>query len=586
MDRTNEIKFPRADVTKPATLAFALGRAAYRFFTVDLDSDRRDNATFLYDATKLTGTHPTKRLSKAKWRRASARWSLAGLPGALELVNVVAWPTAHISTLLGGTAPGWSTVPWHDGAVGTLAASATIWTGVGVYRGFQAIAYRERRRIERRVAQAVSKLLGPSADLDRAVRISPEWDDDPWVEISLPADWVLGEANKARLVRQTGERIGFNNPQGEWLSAAKTPRVTIRPTPAPPEKLLWSEVTGTVAHLDVHHVLFGVGTSGPVVLNYDTDSPHSVFSGATGKGKSTFVKSIITQRLANGTAVILLDYKNSSAYDYVRDLPSDMARAYTRPEMINEALVLLGRELEWRIAAREVERSAQFRRLDVVLEEANSFQGFMRGWWRKEHPNGEPPCFLARDMLIFMGREYGIHVHYVAQQASTDIFGRDHGTDVRVNFGIRALAGYEKTTWSMLAYSHPWQPEPEGPVGIWTIVRNSKVDLVRVPHLTDAEAVRWALRGAGGGSRPITHGVALPLTGESLAMGEATEDLLLRPEGSVTLSEFASSRGEQRGTIDQRVRRAGLSPVMKRAGNQGDLYDREALLSISPSRVE
>lgn len=581
------VKLPRADVTKPATLVIAAGAAAFRYLTVSTDRDLRDNATFLYDATKATGSHPARRLSRAKWRRASARWSLAGVPGALELAQLAAWPVHHGAELLGAAAPGWSTVPWHDGAMGVLLTSGAGWAGVGLYRGFRAVQHRETRKIERRVAQAVSRLLGPDADLENSVRVSPDWDADPWVEVTLPESWLMGEGHKARLVAQVGARLGFNNPQGEWLAAAKRPRVTVRPTPAPPDKLLWSEVANVAAGLDVHRVLFGIGTGGrPIIVSYAQDSPHSVFSGAAGKGKSTLMKAVLAQRMSRGTGVILMDYKNSEAYDYIRDLPSDMARVFTRPEVINEGWLLLHRELKWRIAAREADRRAVFRRLDIVVEEANSFPGFMASWWKEQGgKTAEPPCFLARDQLIFMGREYGMHVHYVAQQADSTIFSKDNGSSLRVNFGIRALAGYEKTTWAMLAYSHDWRPEPEGPVGIWTILTNSRVDLVRVPWITDEEAMRLALSGGTGETRELTHGVTLPLTGERLEMGEITEDFLTRPEGTVTLSEFAASRNEQRGTVDQRVRRAGLLPVMKRAGNAGDLYSRRALEEASPARV-
>jgi len=587
MNRTDEIKVPRADVTKPLTLAFALGRAAYRFFTVSLDRDLRDNATFLYDATKLTGAHPTKRFSRAKWRRASFRMSVVGVPAGLEAVNIVAWPTAQISELVGSTAPSWSTIPWHSGAVGTLAASAAVWGGVGLVHGFRAVQRRESRRLERRVGQSIARLLGPSANADRCVRVSPDWDADPWVEVTLPADWVLGEGAKARLVAQIGVRLGFNNPQGEWLSAAKTPRVTVRPTPAPPETLLWSEVADFARTLPINKVVMGVGTGGPVVADFATDSPHSVISGASGKGKSVLMKMMLAQRMAKGSGVILLDYKNSAVYDYIRDLPSDTARVYVRPEMINEVLVLLKRELEWRIAAREADRYATFRKLDVVIEETNSFAGRMTTWWKETGGKGaEPPCFVARDQLIFMGREYGIHVHYVAQQADATVFGNDQGTSRRINFGLRALAGYEKTTWTMLAYSHDWRPEPEGPVGIWTVLTNTRVDLVRVPFITDDEAMRWSLLGGTGESRPLTHGVTLPLTGESLSMSETTQELLLngRPAGTVTLSEFASSHGLKRGSLSQAVSRKGLSPVLRREGNQGDLYREEDLVALS-SRV-
>jgi hypothetical protein len=292
---------------------------------------------------------------------------------------------------------------------------------------------------------------------------------------------------------------------------------------------------------------------------------------------------MLAQRLAHGTGVILIDHKNSEAYDYIRDLPSDMARAYVQPDVINTVLCLLEQELEWRIAAREADRRMQFRRLDIVIEEGNSFPGRMEGWWKKSGGRGDVPGLLARDQVIYMGREYGMHVHYAAQQADATVFAKEQGSSQRVNFGLRMLAGYEKTTWGMLAYGHPWQPEPDGPVGIWTSVTTRGVDVVRVPWMTDEEARRWALRGSGEHLLPLTSGVTLPLTGERLSPSETTLDLLQRPEGFVTLAEHAKATGDVLGNLRAWVSRQGLSPEVSRAGNQGDLYRREDLARRSVS---
>lgn len=581
--RADGVRIPRPDATKPGTLLIAAGYQAFRWLSVATDKDLRDNATFLYDATKATGRHPSRRLSRAKWRRASFRWSVVGLPVSMEVAGLVAWPTAQVADLLDATAPAWSTLPWHTGAMSVLGASALTWAGVGTAHGVRLLRRAGARRMEKRVAQAIARLLGPDADLDNAVRISPDFTADPWVEVSLPEKWVMSEPAKARLVHQVGQRVDFRSPQGEWMTAGARPKVTIRPLPAPPDRLVWSEVSGRVAELDVHHVLIGVGERGPVVVSLDTDSPHTVTSGATGKGKSVFIKMMLTQRLAHGTGVILIDHKNSVAYDYIRTLPSDMARAYVQPDVINTVLCLLELELEWRIAAREADRSLEFRRLDIVLEEGNSFPGRMEGWWRKTGGRGEVPGLLARDQIILMGREYGMHVHLAAQQADATVFAEKNGSSQRVNFGLRMLAGYEKGTWSMLAYGHPWRPEPDGPIGIWTLVSTRGAEAIRVPWITDEEARRWALRGSGEHLLPLTSGVSLPLTGESLSPSETTLDLLQRPAGLVTLAEHAQQTGDVLGNLRAWVSRNGILPEVSRPGSAGDLFRRDALSSRVPS---
>lgn len=564
-------------VKVPAALWLAgtgLGHYA-RWLAVQTAHDQRDDATFLLPATRILTGNPNRTPSAPKWRRAALRWSFAGVPAPLAALEVAARGTSTLWHLVGAAAPAWTAHPYAETAAASVAGAAAVTLGTATWRIADRLKHREQHRLEKRVALSVTGLVGGELE-PRHVRLSPAWSGgDPYVDITLPGTVRLDDGFKARLVQQAGERLGYLDAVGDWHTSGEHVRVRISPSASVPATVGWAAVRELAAGTDLDHPIIGVGTAGPVRLDFVQESPHTFASAPSGAGKSTLYKLLFAQRLRAGAGLVVLDYKASAAYDYLDQLPSNMVRTFTDPEVIGEVLLLLRAEKDWRRDNRKG-NSGMFRTLDVLVEEANSLKAVLGLRWQAAGHKGPNQWQAALSELVFMGREFGIHLHYAAQRADAAVFG---GGAQRTSFQLRLMAQQDEATWKMLAPGLPYQAAPRGTRGVWTLVQGAKDWAhLRVPLVSDAEALEFALEGAGEHLGDLTHGVTLPDSGEALTMSADTEELLLAGEGLVSLADHARTTGQNLGTLAQRVRRASIVPAQPSRGRHPALYRPEDLL--------
>lgn len=489
---------------KPSGMAYWAVRSTVRFWITGRPVfGRGDNATFLHDATVDHRGGPVEKLTRARWHRLAWRWGAAGLPLLLWATLGKWWALGYL--LLELVAGGW--FGWR---------SLAAWWPV-----------REvRREFVHPVAQVVSKALNEKYSRRGAARMvelpagfGQEDEDGEAAELSVRIHLPLvplDEGVKKRIVHSAADRLGIKDPSAAWTVRGARAFVDIAPRALPPRALAYGEVRTFVQDASGRRPFVGLAAGRtPVYADLDNDGPHIGVSAGTGAGKSTLMRLILAQRMADGAGVIVCDYKVTSHPWLRRIAQQDPHRAlyFTDEEEISEAILAVFAEFSRR---REVLKTRPdeldtFRPIDLVLEELNTLASKLRTWWGHERKRliqeakdmdmsppylpVVPPAVDAIGALVQMGRELSIHVHALAQRLDASILAPKDGGAVRESFQNRFLAKYTKKAWMLLADSVPFQAFPGGPRGIWASIQGGEVTFFRVPFTSDQEAYQLALSG-------------------------------------------------------------------------------------------
>lgn len=197
-----------------------------------------------------------------------------------------------------------------------------------------------------------------------------------------------------------------------------------------------------------HSFSLGMGTSGPVAVDLEAESPHILVNAPTGLGKSAVARSAAVQRMAKGDVVVFLDRKMHS-HRWARSLaPLTLAYADTT-ESIGSALVNLGRELSRRnqFVKDAPAGSPVGPRIVVIFEETNATLAQLKTLDKVVSRGGYGALDAFAD-LMFMGRAVDMHVIAFAQLAS---YRSGLTADLLENFGTKVMIGYSDKAWKWLA---------------------------------------------------------------------------------------------------------------------------------------
>lgn len=478
----------------------------YRFLLGrPMDGRIYSNATFWRSATS---GYPSRRLRMAHGRRAMLR--LLYSYGALLAVLLVA---LHLLEFSGAF---WRVLLWHVSGVLLIGAPLVLRRTVSAYG--LSVPWLERdeetekrrwrlreitpgsRGWERETVRPLARALAPQLNRAYHPDTAAQWvsvprdyrkEDGPPVEIRLPESFVPDHRVMLRIVKTASARLAVRGMHPTWLlENTSAPMLQLRSPIAPPEKVPFSDVRHFLEQSEEYRPFLGVAGAGQAVnVEMIEDSPNIGLSSAPGGGKSVLAGVVAAQALRWGWRVVVLDWKESKAFRWLRDLPG-VTYITTIPEMHDFG--------EW-IAAEIERRKASglygVQKLLVIRDEWNISAAKLMAYWQDMRATAEPdekrtmplvsPALRGFMDMDMAGREFGIHDLCIAQRFSARIFNGNG--DQRECFGIRCATRFTPQTKKMLfGDMKPFPASPTKP-GRWVVVAGEEVVEIQVPWCTDEE---------------------------------------------------------------------------------------------------
>lgn len=237
----------------------------------------------------------------------------------------------------------------------------------------------------------------------------------------------------------------------DWLQGTNPYSGVSSPQKGFPSVLPFTEATDWMESLRPSEVLLGVDATGePMTLDLDAESPHTLISAPTGRGKSAVARSFAVQRLRQGDLVVFLDVKRHS-HRWARHLAPNVHYAKDVQD-IGGTLVNLGREVHQRnrvVDAWEgrLEDAPVGPRIIVVYEEMNATMASLKALDKRLH-EGDYTATQGLMDVSFMGRAVKVHLVSFAQMAT---FRASGGPEVIENYGTKILIGHSPQAWRYLA---------------------------------------------------------------------------------------------------------------------------------------
>jgi hypothetical protein len=503
--------FPRKFEKLNFCVRFVIGRP--------LDNKARTDASFWHAATK---GYPSRWLRLPGYARAGVRL------GTLYLLLLAA--VLAVAFRAGQREWAFKIIFSHVGTLSLLAALVAVPRLIRAYglslplvrleereEGRRARVVVERvlegrSRWERTKVLPVAKVVGPLLQIEHR-RLRPhearKWVTVPRsylsptgrpVEIELPPHFSgADERHCVRVVKAVSAALGASEMEPSWQLAGENRRLLLSAPVLPPEKVLFADVLKHLESAEEYRPVLGM-VSPEKVLHAEmiADSPHILASGGPGSGKSTLLSLIAAQVMHWGWGVIVLDWKRTKAFEWMRGLPG--VRIVNELEGIHDMGVTIGEEVETRMSSGGMAGKSK---LLIIRDEWNITATLLQEYWIKYRAMLEPeerrvtpvrsPGLQGFNILDFAGREYGMHDLLAAQKASNRIF--NFNTDMRECFNIRLLARYSPETKRMLVGNMKPFPKKSNIPGRWTAVSGEEVAVVQVPLGTGGELREFALAG-------------------------------------------------------------------------------------------
>ena len=115
----------------------------------------------------------------------------------------------------------------------------------------------------------------------------------------------------------------------------------------------------------------------------------------------------------------------------------------------------------------------------------------------REYLPAVSPAIRGFENASYVGRELNVHLCFIAQRFTAEAAGGgSKGAAVRMNTGIRILAGYDDDTWKMLVGKQTPMPPPSRHAGRMQVyVKGTDLTEVQIAFFTHAEAREFAQLG-------------------------------------------------------------------------------------------
>lgn len=536
----------------------------------DLDEERgqgRTDATWWHDYTRvlhpIPGGHATRWAKMAHWKRSAIRQAL------LVMVPVTGWDY------------------WHHPAVTILGLSELF----AIYAGYY--GWRGTRRFFplphywQYVRPLTHTLQAELGFVPTYLQIEP---DRSKVVIGLPPEYLGSDHERGAITKAIQEKVGMIEPAPSWNLKGRNHEATFTQSEPPPLDVYPRHVIPAIQRAKEHELVYGCVKGGDVLKrSLDQDSPHVCLCIESGGGKSTVCRNLACQHLHHGGIVIILDTKMTSHMwaddEDVRAAEGPMPNvvyAYT-PAMVHQVLMWLANdedqesELTYRkrIGRRHITIDGKMEtdigpRILIIAEEQNATQGALKRYWKSIGGKGTPPSCVAQDEISATGREFKMHIVYVAQRATAKATSGTGSADSQENIGTWVFGNPKDRTWNLLGEGYA-KPPPTDHKGRYHMMDNGGLTCFQGVFWTPREARDFATSGKRAEPHrdlPFTRHVAVPghvmINGHEGPEQAIVQDIAPRPPMTATLREAIAAgvfNGADVQAVRKRVQRAGIEDM-------------------------
>ena len=411
-------------------------------------------------------------------------------------------------------------------AVQYLAMTVLVASCFGVWRGRAWLqAYGHRKNYVKPLHVRLHAHAGiPLAMLPESWLEIPR--DLSYAQVTWPKNAALPKGEDRKVIEGTVVSTipGMKGAKPQWQTIGPQLRLRVVPPVPPPlwvylDRIDWNGVRNApdlpsdaiqqaLRAADPDTLVLGIGEDGQVVtISLRNDSPHVALSVDSGKGKSTLVRCLLPQVLLRGGVGVILDNKLVS-HPSMRALPNV---AYADDiDKIHYFLEWLDGELNRR--AEFIRAHTDFDgnltgspgpRMVVFLEEQNLMMNRLRSYWadrvaedrarpkdEREYLPAVSPAIKGFENASYAGRELKVHLVFISQRFTAEAAGGgSKGAAVRMNAGIRILAGYDDDTWKMLVGKQTPMPSPSKHQGRMQVyVKGDGLTEVQIAFFTHQQA--------------------------------------------------------------------------------------------------
>ncbi|WP_371634520.1 hypothetical protein OG693_39920 [Streptomyces sp. NBC_01259] len=440
--------------------------------------------------------HPTGRARRWHYRpriqRAAIRWG---------------WTAAAAGeSYLGITSPALA-----QGTLQTATGSAVVWSGYKTSEA--ALGFAHRRRVVRPLAKALSRPLeSDPVNIMRDLAVPVRTDRaSAVVTVPVPDGW---HGDRKAVESVVGARLG-GDWEADWRMHQAPFTVQFTRSPEPPGMVKWADIQGAIADNSPGEVIVGLNSrSKPVRGDFVREEPMWGLSIGSGGGKSVFLWSVAAQLIAQGAEIVGIDPKYVSLDPLVGVPGVTIHNDPRNVEAMWQAIREFREELEDRFDQWTQDRSLEFVRKVLILEEGNMFSDISKDYWREVKKKGDPaspPVWGDIAAILRMGRQANMNVIAVFQRMDDAATG---GRGLRDSFGFRMLGRFTWQAWRMLVGTNPI-PRSQKRRGRFIVVDGGAHTWVQAPYATEEEIRSFCLTAREAQGWSVTPDVTSRGAGES-----------------------------------------------------------------------
>lgn len=384
---------------------------------------------------------------------------------------------------------------------------------------------------------------------------------DGTVSVALPAAFVLTDRTARELNDLVGKTVRGNY-ECELPDLTRSRTVTWSLIPEPPAEVQYDAILEKMLALPEGQLYIGQDRRGQdVIHDLDTDAPHIAMSMPTGKGKSTQFRLVLSQLLAQGADMTLVDVKRISLHEF---RTSEGITIVKDVQACWDAMSLFLAEVEERYAQLEAVDiddwgpiMASWNRRVLVMEELNAFFEKSRLYWdsiRTSSDRAKPPIYGVFAQILMMARAAKMHVLVASQRFEAATIG---GAANRTQFGLRLLGNPSAADWKMLGEGKKPAGAMSSQAGRVAAVLNGHATVVQLGNMTAHQARTHATTYRS----PLSVVAPSYLPSNQGKQGGASYDEAANRTQGVTLREYALLNDDSLDALRAAVQRAGLAHI-------------------------